>query len=175
MWISSFVRLGLLASAFAALMSAQSAAATAPPAPKIFGAAQVQEVYRVRLDRDALLLESINDVIKQKNITDGHVMITAGSLQECTYHFVVSKATKPKDVYKTVTDPMEIVHGGGIIADGQPHIHIALSTPKLGAFGGHLENGCKILYLGEFTIVKYSGEALTRKSNENGVGLLTTK
>ncbi len=42
----------------------------------------MQEVYRVVLDRDALLLESIMDVIKQKDVKDGHVAITAGSVQE---------------------------------------------------------------------------------------------
>jgi predicted DNA-binding protein with PD1-like motif len=127
------------------------------------------------LDRDALLLESITDVIKEKGIQDGHVMVTAGSVQECTYHYVVSKAQKPKDVYKTVKEPMEILSGGGIIADGLPHLHIALSIAGKGAIGGHLEKGCRILYLGEFTVVKYTGEALTRKPNENGIGLLTTK
>jgi hypothetical protein len=43
----------------------------------------VQEIYRVTLERDDLLLESIEKVIKDKKITDGHVMITAGSVQEC--------------------------------------------------------------------------------------------
>jgi len=31
------------------------------------------------------------------------------------------------------------------------------------------------LYLGEVTIVKYSGQALMRKPNEQGVSLLQTK
>ena len=67
----------------------------AGPEPRIFDA-QVQEVYRVVLDRDAMLLESINSVIKQKGIQDGHVTVTAGSVSECTYHYVTSTAAKPK-------------------------------------------------------------------------------
>ena len=85
-------------------------------------------------------MESILEVIKQKGVQDGHVSITAGSVQECTYHYVVSTATKPKDVFKTVKGPFEILNGGGIVADGQPHIHITLSAPEKSAFGGHLEN-----------------------------------
>lgn len=150
-------------------------AQAADTAPRIFGPAQVQEVYRVLLDRDALLLESILDVIKQKGVHDGHVSITAGSVQECTYHYVVSTATKPKDVFKTVKGPFEILNGGGIVADGQPHIHITLSAPEKSAFGGHLEKGCRILYLGEITIHKYAGPPLTRKPNENGISLLQAK
>jgi len=127
------------------------------------------------LDRDALLLESINDVIKDKGIKDGHVMISAGSVQECRYHFVTSTAQKPKDEYKTVKGPFEILHAGGIIANGEPHIHITLSAPNKGAFGGHLEKGCRVLYLGEVTIVKYSGAELIRKPNSNGVSILQAK
>ncbi len=145
----------------------------AGPEPRIFDA-QVQEVYRVVLDRDAMLLESINSVIKQKGIQDGHVTVTAGSVSECTYHYVTSTAAKPNDAFKTVKGPFEILNAGGIIADGQPHIHMTLSSPK-GAFGGHLENGCRILYLGELTIVKYLGQPLARKKNENGVALLQPK
>jgi len=142
--------------------------------PRVFGAAQAQEVYRVLLDRDALLLESIADVIKQKDIRDGHVSMTSGSVQECTYHYVTSTALKANNAYKTVKGPFEILNAGGIIADGEPHIHITLSSPK-GAFGGHLEKGCRILYLGEVTIVKYFGPALARKNNENGISLLQAK
>jgi uncharacterized protein len=164
---------GLLVTLMAPAVGA--AADGAPPPPRVFDAAKVQEVYRVVLDRDALLLESILDVIKQRKVQDGHVMVTAGSVQECTFHYVVSTDIKPKDVFKTVKGPFEILGGGGIIADGQPHLHITLSDQDRPAFGGHLEKGCRVLYLSEFTIFKYAGPALTRKPNENGVGLLEAK
>jgi uncharacterized protein len=127
------------------------------------------------LDRDALLLESIKDVIRQKEIQDGHVLVTAGSVQECSYHYVSSTALKPKDVYKTVKGPFEILNAGGIIANGEPHLHVTLSAPGKSAFGGHLENGCRILYLSEVTIVKYAGPPLIRKPNQNGISLLEPK
>ena len=145
------------------------------PSPRIFGGAQVQEVYRVLLDRNALLLESIVDVIKQKNIEDGEVLVSAGSVQECTYHYVTSTAAKAANEYKTVKGPFEILSAGGVIAAGEPHIHITLSGPNEGAFGGHLEKGCRVLYLAEVTILKYSGPPLVRKANENGIALLQPK
>ena len=145
------------------------------PAPKIFGAAQVQDVYRVLLDRDALLLESINNVIKEKDVQDGSVSVTAGSVEKCTYHYVASTAVKSKNVFKTVKGPLEILNAGGIIADGVPHIHITLATAGGAAFGGHLENGCRVLYLAEVTIVKYGGPRLTRKMNANGTSLLQAR
>jgi hypothetical protein len=141
----------------------------------VFGTAQVQEVYRVVLDRNSLLLESILDVIKQKNVQDGEVFVTAGSVQKCTYHYVTSTAPKSKDEYRTVEGPFEILNAGGLIAAGEPHIHITLSSPDKGAFGGHLEKGCRVLYLAEITILKYAGEALSRRPNENGITLLQPK
>jgi uncharacterized protein len=147
----------------------------AAPSPHIFGTAHVQEVYRVLLDRDSLLLESIIDVVKQKNIQDGQVFITAGSVQECTYHYVTSTAVKAINAYTTVKGPFEILNAGGIIAAGEPHMHITLSSPEKGAFGGHLEKGCRVLYLAEVTILKYAGAPLSRKNNENGISLLYPK
>jgi predicted DNA-binding protein with PD1-like motif len=152
------------------LMTAIAARAAEPV--QLFGTAQVQEVYRVLLDRDALLLESIRDVIKQKDVQDGEVLVTAGSVQECTYHYVTSTAQKPVNAFKTVKGPAEILNAGGMIAAGEPHLHITLSMPSKGAFGGHLENGCRVLYLAEVTIVKFSGPALMRKDNANGVSML---
>jgi uncharacterized protein len=145
------------------------------PAPGIFGGAEIKEVFRVVLDRDALLLESIENVIEQKGIQDGEVLVTAGSVQECTYHYVTSTALKAVNAYKTVKGAFEILNAGGIIANGDPHLHITLSGPDTGAFGGHLEKGCRVLYLAEVTILKYGGPPLTRKNNENGISLLDRK
>lgn len=151
------------------------AVAADPPPAQVFGLSQVTEVYRVLLDRDALLLESILDVIKEKDVRDGLVTVTAGSVQECTFHYVTSTAKLPNNAYKTVKGPFEILNAGGIIADGEPHLHITLSSPGKGAFGGHLEKGCKVLYLAEITIAKYAGPPLKRALNENGVSLLKPK
>ena len=146
------------------------------PGPQVFGPDHIAEVYRVSLDRGALLLESINDVIQSKAIRDGQVIISSGSVQECTYHFVASTDLKPQNEYRTVKGPSEILSGGGIIADGEPHVHIALSNPEKGTYGGHLEKGCRVLYLAEFTVFRFTGGApLTRKSNQNGISLLQQK
>ncbi|HEX4771535.1 MAG TPA: PPC domain-containing DNA-binding protein [Bryobacteraceae bacterium] len=146
------------------------------PAPEIFGPDHITGIYRVSLDRGASLLESINDVVRSKNIRDGQVIISSGSVQECTYHFVASTALKAQNEYRTVTGPSEILSGGGIIADGEPHIHIALSNPEKGTYGGHLEKGCRVLYLAEFTIFRFGGgPPLTRKLNQNGISLLQKK
>ena len=149
--------------------------ASAQPAVQTFGGAKVEEIYRMILDRDALLLESIQDAIRQKNVQDGQVMVTAGSLQECAFHYVASMDKKPRDVFKTVKGPYEILNMGGVIASGESHIHMTIARQGRPAIGGHLEKGCKVLYLAEVTIVKYAAPPLARKPNANGVSLLVEK
>jgi predicted DNA-binding protein with PD1-like motif len=136
-----------------------------------FGGAQIAEVYRIRLDRGDLLLESIQDVIHKHDIADGAVLTAAGSLQECTFHRVKSIAERPEDEFITVKEPMEILNMNGMIAGVEAHLHLTLSGAK-GAFGGHLEKGCRVLYCAELTLAKFSGTPLVRKPNKDGVPLL---
>ena len=112
---------------------------------EIFGGAEIAELYRIRLDRGDLLLESIQDAIQKYSIRDGAVLTAAGSLDACTFHRVKSLAEKPEDEFVTVKEPMDILNINGIIANGEPHLHLALSGAK-GAFGGHLEKSCRVLY-----------------------------
>lgn len=141
---------------------------------EILGGAEIAELYRVRLDRGDLLLETIQDVIQRNGIADGAVLTAAGSLQECTFHRVKSLAEKPEDEFITVKEPMEILNINGLIAAGEPHLHMTLSGAH-GAFGGHLENGCRVLYRAELTIAKFSGHQLARKPNKAGVPVLQRK
>jgi predicted DNA-binding protein with PD1-like motif len=161
----------LIVIAAAALLWPAAAPAADGLPPKLFGGAQIAEIYRLRLDRDDLLLESILDVIAKENIQDGAVLTAAGSLQECTFHSVVSLAPKPEQKFTTVKGAMEIININGLIAAGEPHLHMTLSNPQ-GAFGGHLEKGCKVLYRAELTIAKFSGTPLARKPNEQSVPVL---
>ena len=138
---------------------------------KVFGHGQIQEIYRIRLDRGDLLLETILDTIKKYDIQDGALLTAVGSLQECTFHGVVTLADKPEQKFTTRKGAMEILNINGLIAAGEPHLHMTLSDPK-GAFGGHLEKGCKVLYRAELTIAKFSGQRLARTPNAAGVPVL---
>lgn len=141
----------------------------------MFGGAQIQEIYRIRLDRGDLVLESINAAIKEHNIQDGAVLTGLGSVEQCTYHGVKSLAATAQDQVATVKGPTEMLNLDGIIAAGEPHLHVTLSNMKRGAFGGHLENGCRVLYRLEVTVAKFSGTPLARKLNKEGTPVLQEK
>ncbi|MEZ5353648.1 MAG: DNA-binding protein [Bryobacteraceae bacterium] len=150
-------------------------AAGAAPGAEIFPVTAIKEVIRIRLDRGDLLLETIQGAIDKHGIADGAVVTAAGSLQECTFHAVKSVAEKPEEQFTTRKGPMEILNVNGLIAAGEPHLHMTLSSPDGSAFGGHLEKGCKVLYRAEITIVRFAGTALARKLNKEGVPMLQNK
>jgi hypothetical protein len=70
---------------------------------------------------------------------------------------------------------MEILNINGIVAAGEPHLHMTLSGPEGGSFGGHLEKGCKVLYRAEITLARFGGTALARKPNAEGVPVMQRK
>ena len=148
---------------------------TARSSPQVFAGAKVEEIYRVILKRGDLLLESIDESLRENHIQEGQVMVTAGSVDECTFHFVQTTDLKPKNVFKTVKGPYEILNAAGIVAGGEPHIHITIASRGHAAIGGHLEKNCRILYLGEVTILKFSAPPLTRKPDASGVMMLQPK
>lgn len=156
------------------LILAAAAAGQESAPPKFFAGARMDEVYRIRLDRDDLLLESVLAAIKKWDIQDGAVVTGLGSVQECTYHGVQSLAAVAAQKFVTVKGPTEVLNINGIIAAGEPHLHLTMSNFN-GAFGGHLEKGCRVLYRAELTIVKYKGTPLARKPNKEGTPLLQAK
>lgn len=157
------------------ILAAALTGAAQERAPKTFGGAQIQEIIRIRLDRDDLLLESIQNAIKKYGIEDGALLTAAGSLQQCTFHGVTTLDPKPVDKFYTKKEPMEILSINGIIAAGEPHFHMTLASVGGAAFGGHLEPGCKVLYRAELTLAKFSGTKLARKPNKEGVPVLQAK
>jgi predicted DNA-binding protein with PD1-like motif len=52
--------------------------------PAQVDSSRFQEIYRVRLDRGDLLLESIIAAIKDHDIQDGLMLTGVGSVQNCT-------------------------------------------------------------------------------------------
>lgn len=147
---------------------AASAAEDAAKIPKIFGGAALQEIYRVRLDKGDLLLESIKDIIRTYEIHDGAVLTGVGQLAECTFHAAGSPNI-------AVREPVQLGGLNGLIADGEPHLHAALSNPARGGFTGHLEKGCIVLNHVELTIMKFSGIPLARKKVKGAGGVLQRK
>lgn len=141
---------------------------------KYFPGAKVKEVFRLRLDPGDLLLESIQELIKRENITDGAVISGIGTLSECRMHWVLTTGFPSLQKAETIRAPLEVLSIQGIIADGVPHLHMSVSDTTR-AIGGHVEEGCRVLYLIEMVIERYEGIPLTRRPNKYGTNMLERK
>jgi len=138
------------------LISACAAFAADEMSKKVVGGGTVSEVLWVRLDKGDLILESIEKLIEEKKLRDGSVLSAVGGLDACKFHGVNGTMT-------TLEEPVELLHLSGLIADGKPHLHIVVSNKAKGAFGGHLEAGCRVMSQVEIGVVRYGGAAMTRK------------
>ena len=136
--------------------------------PKIVGGGTVAEVLWVRLDKGDLVLESLQKIIDDHKIRDGAVLSAVGGLETCRFHGVNGTMT-------TVEEAVELLHLAGLIADGKPHLHIVVSNKAKGAFGGHLEEGCKVLSQVEIGVARYGGTAMSRKAVAGGGTALQRK
>ena len=135
--------------------------------------AGIEAVYRLGLGPGDLLLESIEEFAARHGIRDGAVLTGIGSLSECRIHWPARPEFPPQDEFATFRGALEIAAIQGIIADGEPHLHlVVVEGGDRRTVGGHMEKGCKVLYLAEITIAKLRGPPLVRRPNEHGVKML---
>ncbi len=125
--------------------------------------------FVLRLDPGDYLLECINDFSKKVNIREGYVASAIGTLDYCVMHMVMTTGYPPVEHFERWEDkPLELSSIDGFIADGTPHLHMVVSDHQR-AYSGHLEPGCRVLYLAEIVIVELEPTWLRRVRNEQGI------
>ncbi len=129
----------------------------------------------VRLDTGDLLLESLEQVIREADIRNGVVVSGIGTLSDTRIHMVTTTTYPAIEIYPEWKDvPMELSSISGIIADYSPHLHMVFSDTEK-TYSGHLEHGCKTLYLCEIVIEVFEKINLIREKNSKGIMELEAK
>lgn len=108
----------------------------------------------VVLETGDLLLESICEVARQANIHTGVLLTGIGSLSKARIHTVLTNVNPVEELYLDIEGPLEVTNFNGLIGDYEPHVHITMADPHMKFYGGHLEPGCTILTLSEFSILR---------------------
>ena len=129
----------------------------------------------IRLDPGDLLLESVAEVAKREGLQAAAVVSGVGTLDRCYLHAVTTTGYPPREqrlVWEGV--PLELLSLTGIVADGKPHLHAVVSDTR-GAYGGHVEEGCRVLYLAEIAMLEVKELPLTRVPDEKGISRLKVK
>lgn len=126
-------------------------------------------VFVMRLDQGDFLLESIRTLIKEESIQDAYVASAIGTLDRCVMHMVMTTGYPPVEHFERWEDkPLELSSIDGLIAGGVPHCHMVVSDHEK-AYSGHLEEGCRVLYLAEIVFVELGQPGFTRIRNEKGI------
>ncbi len=126
-------------------------------------------VFAIRFDPGNDLLEGIQAFIQKEGIRDAYVASAIGTLDHCVLHMVMTTGYPPVEHFERWEDrPLEVSSIDGLIAAGGPHLHMVVSDHEK-AYSGHLEKGCRVLYLAEVVIVELEGVHLQRVRNEKGI------
>lgn len=129
----------------------------------------------IRLDQGEMLLESIETVISEANIKNGVVISGIGTLSDARIHLVTTTGYPAVEKYPEWKNvPIELCSISGIIANGEPHLHTVFSDSH-NTYCGHLEHGCKTLYLCEIVIELLENISLIRVQDEKGIFKLNSR
>jgi uncharacterized protein len=125
------------------------------------------ELLLIRFDPGELLLEGLREVLKKEDVRTGIVVSGIGTFSDCRIHHSI--AGYPPDLltrhqhYTELQGCYEISAIQGIIADGEPHLHVTLCEGDR-AIAGHLEDGCRVMTLAELAILKADAGSVHRVS-----------
>lgn len=129
----------------------------------------------VRLDPDDDALRAIREACDRHEVDTGAVVTGIGTFKRLRIHYVhTTEFPKNRSDRNTDLDlegAWEVTNVQGAIADGEPHLHVTAFDGER-TVGGHLEEGCLVHVLGEITIRKIEGVALTRRPDERNVSRL---
>ena len=123
----------------------------------------VEKIHILRVDPGEDVLLAVKQFLNETGLRQAVVMGGYGTLAEYHLHWVKHNRIPPVNTYGKGEGGIEILAMNGLVVEGEPHIHVALST-LAGAFGGHLEEGCIAYVLCEIFLAEVSGATLNRQS-----------
>ena len=116
----------------------------------------------LRLAYGDRLLESLREICRREKIRNGVIVTGFGSLTDVAVSGAIGPAFPPRKFYRRTTPRgVEILAMSGVIANYHVHCHLVLSDNNR-AFGGHLEEGCRVLSLAEIALMHVRGIKLAR-------------
>jgi hypothetical protein len=127
-----------------------------------FASMTVRRIHVLRVDPGEDVLGSIRSFLEEANVRQAVVLGGYGTLAAYHLHWVTHNRLPTDNLFNRDEGGMELLSMSGLVVDGDPHIHVTLSTPD-GAFGGHLEPGCTAYVLCEVFFAQVEGLAMSRR------------
>ncbi len=82
----------------------------------------------IMFDRDDLLLEGLQEVVKKEQIDTATITGGIGSLQRVHLHTITTTAVQVGEKYWNFTGPIELASVQGSVIGGDAHAHISVLT-----------------------------------------------
>jgi predicted DNA-binding protein with PD1-like motif len=86
----------------------------------------------------------LREAVARKGIRHAAIVGAIGSVTSYHFHVVASPDLPPAELYPKAEGAYDIATMTGFIFNGRIHCHIIFSDERI-AFGGHLEEGCRVL------------------------------
>ena len=126
---------------------------------------KVEEIICVYMEYGDDFHECIEKAARERDIRSGAILSAVGTFDRARIHHITHTDFPSDDRFVELEGPIELCSVDGVIADYMPHMHCTMAVRGDELFAGHLEPGCKVLYLAEVVIARFSGRALKRDSH----------
>lgn len=137
---------------------------------------EIEEIICVYMERGDDFHECVEQAAREKDIRAGAILSGIGTFDVARIHHITHTGFPSNDEFVTLEGPVELCSVDGIIADHQPHMHTTMAVRGDELFAGHLEPGCRVLYLAEVVIAKFAGRELERDTHpEHGTPRLKSR
>ncbi len=123
----------------------------------------------VMFDRDDLLLEGLQEVVKKERIDTAAITGGIGSLSRVHLHTITTTSIQPVDKYWSFTGAIELGSVQGSVIGGDVHAHISVyDWDSKTTYIGHLEPGSVVAYRAEISLNVLEGVQTERYNDAEG-------
>lgn len=141
---------------------------------RVYEGSRFGRYFIIGLQKDDLILENIKKTAEQYGIRNAIITSGIAATYHMRWHHIKNTEDHPVDEILEHSAPMEVGGISGMIIDGIPHLHCTFSDHER-AWAEHLEEGCRIQYVGEISMIELLDLDLSRIPNEFGVKLISEK
>ena len=113
----------------------------------VLSSSAATELIVLGLAPGEMLLESIQRALAEKDVRNGVVVSGIGTLKNLRMHYILHTDFPAADEIVNIVRPLELVSVSGVIADGEPHLHVTVSCGQKEVWSGHLEEGSEVAKL----------------------------
>lgn len=134
------------------------------------------EVVTINIEPGEMLLETIREALKKHSIKNGVAAPGIGTLKSYHLHHVKHCDFPSSNRFFAIERPLELSSISGIMANGEPYLHVVVPYADEETYSSHLEDSSQVLYLAEVTILVFNDLQMTRHfDKQRAISLLGSK